>query len=105
MSVLPRWPFAPLISFLAERRTGLEIDALDSAATLAALDGLPKLLIHGDQDELLPLEHHLALAAAAAEPKETWVVSGMGHESAAAFAPAAYIDVVVPFLVEHLAPQ
>ncbi|WP_378678647.1 alpha/beta hydrolase [Nocardia sp. GCM10030253] len=39
----------------------------------------PVLLMHGDQDELLPLRHAQRLYAAAPEPKRLLVVPGAGH--------------------------
>jgi pimeloyl-ACP methyl ester carboxylesterase len=39
----------------------------------------PVLIVHGDQDHYFPLEHPNALYAAAAEPKELWVVEGFAH--------------------------
>ncbi|MFQ6394100.1 alpha/beta hydrolase [Nocardia sp. KC 131] len=39
----------------------------------------PLLLMHGDQDELLPLRHAERLYAAAPEPKRLLVVPGAGH--------------------------
>jgi pimeloyl-ACP methyl ester carboxylesterase len=45
---------------------------------------IPLLLVHGDADAYFTLEHPLALAAAAAEPCELWVVPGFGHAEGAA---------------------
>jgi fermentation-respiration switch protein FrsA (DUF1100 family) len=102
MSLLPRWPFAILITALAERRVGARVEEVDSCRILHTLQGLPKLLIHGDQDTLLPLEHHLRMVDAAAEPKESWIVAGMGHESAATYAPGAYENRLIEFLDRYL---
>jgi len=40
---------------------------------------IPLLIIHGDKDKVVPLAHGQALYAAAAQPKEMWVVEGGGH--------------------------
>jgi len=40
---------------------------------------IPLLIIHGDKDNVVPLNHGEALYAAAAQPKEMWVVTGGGH--------------------------
>lgn len=40
---------------------------------------IPLLLIHGDRDQVVPLAHGQALFAAAAQPKEMWVVPNGGH--------------------------
>lgn len=39
----------------------------------------PLLLVHGDRDAYFPVEHAQALFAAARDPKELWLVEGMGH--------------------------
>ena len=39
----------------------------------------PLLLVHGDADELIPLEHAQRLYRRAAEPKELRVIPGAGH--------------------------
>jgi pimeloyl-ACP methyl ester carboxylesterase len=44
----------------------------------------PFLIIHGDQDHYFPVEHPHALYDAAREPKELWLIEGMGHAETAA---------------------
>jgi len=39
----------------------------------------PKLFLHGDRDEMIPLRFGQALFAAAQEPKTLWIVEGPGH--------------------------
>jgi uncharacterized protein len=39
----------------------------------------PVLVLHGDQDDIVPIEHGRALFAAAPEPKRMHVVPGAGH--------------------------
>lgn len=45
---------------------------------------IPLLLVHGDRDHYFPVEHPQALYAAAAEPKELWLLEGFGHAESAA---------------------
>lgn len=40
---------------------------------------IPLLIIHGDNDKIVPLSHGEALFAAAAQPKEMWVIQNGGH--------------------------
>lgn len=47
---------------------------------------IPLLVVHGDADRYLPVEHAQRLYAAAREPKELWVVAGYGHAEAGAVA-------------------
>ncbi|MHB2021729.1 MAG: alpha/beta hydrolase [Mycobacteriales bacterium] len=45
---------------------------------------VPLLVVHGDQDRYFPIDHAKALAAAAREPVELWIVPGFGHAEAGA---------------------
>ena len=54
----------------------------DSAA--ARIAPTPLLVVHGDADVLLPVEHAHALYAAAGEPKWLWIEPGFGHAENAA---------------------
>lgn len=46
---------------------------------VSKISPIPLLIIHGDKDNVVPLAHGQALFAAAAPPKEMWVVPGGGH--------------------------
>ncbi len=80
-SIFPKRPFAPLLITLAERRVGLEISQIDSARDLATIHPRPVLIIHGSQDNLFPPHHAQKMYGAAQEPKELWLIEGLGHES------------------------
>lgn len=54
----------------------------DSAA--ARISPIPLLVVHGDQDHYFPVEHAERIYAAASEPKELWVVPGLGHAESGA---------------------
>ena len=43
---------------------------------------IPLLIIHGDQDPIVPVEHSRKLYEAAREPKELWIVPGGTHDDA-----------------------
>jgi uncharacterized protein len=49
------------------------------ADSVAALSPIPLLLMQGDQDAVVPLHHTQQLFDKAAEPKERWVIPGVGH--------------------------
>ena len=44
----------------------------------------PLLVVHGDADAFLPIDHAEQLYGAAAEPRELWIEPGFGHAEAAA---------------------
>jgi uncharacterized protein len=48
-------------------------------ASVRAVSPIPLLLIHGEQDEVVPVEHSKRLYAGAMEPKDLWVLPNAGH--------------------------
>lgn len=54
----------------------------------------PLLIIHGDQDELLPLKHAERLYAAAPEPKRLVVFPGAGHNDVIATAGLEWLQLI-----------
>jgi len=66
------------------------------AASVRAVSPIPLLLIHGDQDAVVPYSHSQELFELAADPKELWIVPGAGHTLALAN------DSVRKRLVEYL---
>jgi pimeloyl-ACP methyl ester carboxylesterase len=49
------------------------------AEAAALISPVPLLIVHGDQDRFFPPEHARQLYLAAREPKELWLLPGMGH--------------------------
>ena len=54
------------------------------AEAAAKIAPVPLLIVHGDQDPYFPPEHARQLYLAAREPKELWLIPGMGHAEVAA---------------------
>lgn len=50
-----------------------------SPAAAAGQVAAPLLIVHGDRDAFLPVEHAQGLYEAAAGSKELWIEAGMGH--------------------------
>jgi fermentation-respiration switch protein FrsA (DUF1100 family) len=87
------WPLqAPL---------GLAIDdryrPIDAIGELAPM---PVLIVHGEEDRVVPPEHAIALYEAARPPKALWLVPGAGHIQA--FTTAANRAQLVRYLAELL---
>ncbi|MFC9895994.1 alpha/beta hydrolase [Nocardia sp. NPDC127579] len=55
---------------------------------------VPVLIMHGDQDELLPLRHARRLFEAAPEPKQLEIFPGAGHNDLIFGAAAHWIDLI-----------
>lgn len=49
---------------------------LDAAPLIAPI---PLLLLHGDRDEVIPVQHAQRLFEAAREPKQLWIIEGAAH--------------------------
>lgn len=96
-SIFPKWPFAPLLIALAEQRAGFKVSQVDSGRDLAMLSPRPVLIIHGRDDQLFPVDHALRMYEAAQEPKELWLIEGLGHASPVIGREAEYREHVVTF--------
>ena len=53
------------------------------AEAAALISPVPLLIVHGDQDPYFPPEHARQLYMSAREPKELWLLPGMGHAESA----------------------
>jgi fermentation-respiration switch protein FrsA (DUF1100 family) len=56
---------------------------LPPAEAAARIAPTPLLIVHGDRDEYFPSDHADQLFDAASEPKELWIVPGLGHAESA----------------------
>jgi len=64
--------------------TGWDVVPESPVEVVGRIAPTPLLLVHGDRDGYFTTEHPQALAAAAGEPTEFWLVEGFGHAEAAA---------------------
>ncbi len=58
----------------------------------------PVMVIHGEQDELIPVQEGLDLYYAAPEPKELYLVKGAGHNDVSLVAGKEYSRRIASFL-------
>src|SRR5579859_2156844 len=63
---------------------GWKLVPVPPAEAAALISPVPLLIVHGDQDPYFPPEHARQLYMAANEPKELWLLPGMGHAESAA---------------------
>jgi pimeloyl-ACP methyl ester carboxylesterase len=61
---------------------GWKLVPVPPAEAAAKISPVPLLIVHGDQDHYFPPEHARQLYMAADEPKELWLIPGMGHAEA-----------------------
>jgi pimeloyl-ACP methyl ester carboxylesterase len=62
---------------------GWKMIPVPPAEAAAKISPVPLLIVHGDRDLYFPPEHARQLYMAAREPKELWLLPGMGHAEAA----------------------
>lgn len=65
--ILPAEPIGPLLS--------TKFDVIDKVGKIT----VPLLVLHGDQDEIIPFEHGEKVFAAAREPKQFYPIKVAGH--------------------------
>ena len=90
-----QFPFLPLRPFLYTRYSNRQ--------HLAAIHA-PVLIIHGDRDEQVPVQHADTLYAAANEPKQLYIVRGANHDDVYHFGGERYLQTFAEFLELPLAP-
>ena len=96
--------FAPGITLIGGRLYGIDLDAIPPEKAIPRIAPRPILLIHGDADTRIPLEHSRRLFAAAHNPAaELWIVPGAGHVLAFTLVPDAYAARVLDFFGRSLA--
>jgi len=96
-SGLPAFPFAPLTVAFAQWQTGLRISEVRPIDDVPSIAPRSIFIIHGTDDDTIPAEQGLRLYEAAGEPKELWMVGGMGHQSAVNLLPDEYEKRIISF--------
>jgi fermentation-respiration switch protein FrsA (DUF1100 family) len=94
---LPPFPFAPLISFWAEREAGIRVDDVDATRWIGRIGPRPVLLMQGGSDVVISTTSGQRLYDAAREPKELWFDPKVGHAGFDTAKPEEYERRVVRF--------
>lgn len=98
---LPSFPLLDSMNLVLQLRGGYD---LKDASALEAVKKtrLPVLIIHGDQDDMVPVEMAYELYEAAGGEKELLIVPGAGHAQAVDKDSEAYYDTVFDFLDKNI---
>jgi fermentation-respiration switch protein FrsA (DUF1100 family) len=99
---LPSFPFAPLVIFWGELEASIDIQQVAPAAEIASISPRPILIVHGERDDLIPVENAHALYAAAREPKELFLIPEAAHESFYPVTGEAYAQKLAAFFDQYL---
>ena len=98
---LPAFPILDTANLMLQLRGGYD---LKNASALEAVkkSSTPTLFIHGDQDDMIPVDMSEELYQAAACPKELLIVEGAGHAQCQDKDPEGYYGAVEKLLEEYL---
>jgi pimeloyl-ACP methyl ester carboxylesterase len=69
---LPNFPLAPLIAWMLEQRTGMDMAVVNPENLLGGISPRPVFIIHCSGDNLIGFSHGERNYAAANQPKEFW---------------------------------
>ncbi len=81
---------------------GWKLVPVPPAEAAAQIAPVPLLIVHGGKDHYFPPEHARQLYTAAREPKEFWLLPGMGHAEAACS--AELVDRIGAWVKRAVAP-
>lgn len=97
---------APALAYVAcwstARRLGYQMAAFDPIEIIDRIAPRPLLLIHGEHDEIIPLNDAYLLYAKANQPKDLWVIPELQHCRALEAAYEPFCNRVREFFGEHL---
>ena len=99
---LPPFPFAPLITFWAEREGGFRTDDVDAKRWVGRVSPRPVLLMQGGEDIVISRDSGHKLYEAAGEPRSLWFDSQLGHTKFDTARPEEYERRVVGLFDHYL---
>jgi fermentation-respiration switch protein FrsA (DUF1100 family) len=88
---------ATILPWLPSFLHGLGRNRFDTAQKLGRVRR-PVFVVHGDRDEIIPVEQGRKLFAAAREPKRLLIVEGAGHNDLSHVGGAKYLDTLADFI-------
>ena len=99
---LPPFPFAPLITFWAEREAGFKTADIDAKKWIGRLSPRPVLLMQGGADVVISTTSGQRLYDAAGLPKELWFEPAVTHAAFDRMMPQEYERRVAGFFDRYL---
>jgi fermentation-respiration switch protein FrsA (DUF1100 family) len=99
---LPPFPFAPLMVWIGQHKTGLDIRQMRPIDDVPQISPRAIMLIHGQRDPAIHFSNSVRLYEAAGEPKELYLIPRAGHGGLWAAEPGEFERRMVDFLERHL---
>jgi len=98
-SSLPRF-FIPIILFVANRMYDIDFTAIKPEEAVSELS-IPVFIIHGEQDDMVPVAHAYRLKEASQHPdSRLWILPEAAHSNSYLVRPAEYMERVTAFFDE-----
>lgn len=101
---LPSFPFAPVTTWIVERRLGVNAGRIRPVDAIAKIGNRPVFIIQDLADDLFPVTAGARLYAAASGPKQMWEIPNAKHAQGYAAQPDEYARRVLDFLARSLPP-
>ena len=105
----PLYLFTPGMEIMARLMYGLDVKEVSPARMIAATE-TPVFVVHGENDEMVPVRHARilgrAIGADAQSPvlgRRVWIIPGTGHVQGYRTRRAEYVNRVARFFDRHLA--
>lgn len=99
---LPAFPLLAMVDRVTGWRHGYRFADVRPVDVIGRFAPRPLLLLHGDADRVIPLEHARRMLDAAGEPKQLVVFPGADHCGGYFQDRGAYVRLVSDWLAEHL---
>jgi uncharacterized protein len=99
---LPAFPFAPITVGIADFRANIDVSRVRPIDVIGKISPRPLLIIHEAGDSIVPADNSLRNFAVARQPKEMWLVPGVGHGQAQTTAKPEYQARVTRFFEDAL---
>jgi len=92
------FPFTEITQAATGQLSNADVHQVRPIDDIAGIAPRPVLIIHGTEDEIIPVTHGERIYAAAGEPKQFFPVTGATHNNSFATAGEDYSEIVVPFI-------
>jgi dipeptidyl aminopeptidase/acylaminoacyl peptidase len=100
-SSLPKF-FIPIILFIARNMYDVDFAAIKPEEAVSEI-AVPVFIIHGKQDDMVPVQHAYRLKAASQNPRsKLWIVPEAQHGNSYLVRPTEYKEQVISFFDEAL---
>ena len=103
-TIFPKWMvpiFTPGLKIAARVFYGIDVGRIAPEKVVGTL-GYPVLIIHGEADERIPVEHAARLREVAYAGSELWTLPGVEHGDVFDARPDEYVDRVLAYFGSHL---